>query len=137
MLSAPRANAVQLLSEDDILGVPHGRSRSDVTASSQHGTDRRDPDPARDEEHPISAAYGVGEDAERPFGDDAGTRPNLPNPPREISHALTVMRSEFPSGAADSENGCEDHHDSGEEAPEEELARAHVKPLEMPAGDAQ
>ena len=45
--------------------------------------------------------------------------------------ALTLIRSERPSGAAESENGCAVHQNPrGEEAPEEELPRPRVQPVE-------
>jgi len=47
------------------------------------------------------------------------------------------MRSERPSGAAESENGWASHQRPREEPPEEELSRPSVQPVEMPAGDAQ
>ena len=51
---------------------------------------------------------------------------------------LTVIRSEPPSGAAESENGCAVPHESPrEEAPEEELPGAGAQAVEVAAGDAQ
>ena len=63
----------------------------------------------------ISSAFSrrrtaLGEDAERPLGDDARARPRArASRPVWSPSALTVMRSDSPSGAAESENGCAVH----------------------------
>ena len=73
-----------------------------------------------------------------PFGDDARARPDATILPVKSPRLLTVIRSECPSAPRESENGCDAHQKSRrEKAPEEELARRGVQPVEPAPAHAE
>ena len=101
--------------------------------------DRRDADAAGDQQRPSRA--GATASVKTPNGPSATTRvPTGVAPARACSRrrAFTVIRSESPSGAAESENGCAfAQRPRREEAPEEELAGVCVQPVEPAPGDPE
>ena len=81
--------------------------------------------------HLLASPHGVGEDAERTLGQDAGADRDRSSGPVKSPRSLTVIRNERPSGAAESENGCDAHQRPRvEEAPEEELPAHRAEPVE-------
>src|SRR5579864_9509532 len=86
---ATACKRLELVSEYDVVVTQHAVDHDRAALHVLHQrTDRRDSDPARDQQDLPPAARVGSEDAERPFREDARARSDRSDLPREVSERL-------------------------------------------------
>src|SRR5437016_8335503 len=81
--------ALELFTEDEIGFADDAVDDDHVAGHVFHqGADRRDPDPAGDQNDLLASPRGLGEDAERPFRDDSGPGTDLADAARKVAERL-------------------------------------------------
>ena len=105
---------------------------------SQQRAHRGDPDPAGDQERLAERAAVVGEDAERPLGEDTRPDRDLAELRAVVAEVLDRDPEGLPVGRLrDRERVLRVPEPLREEPPEEELPGLRPEPVEPAAGDAQ